>query len=303
MFSFLAEFTRDLGRSRTVIVMDADGLDRPRTYHVWPHRLLLGWGASALMLALLVLVSIVFTPIRELIPGYGTEELQQEARLNSLRVRAMADTLAMQREYLNQLRHVMLGEPDSSFAVRSRPPEPAFAVSGDLADVAADPLSENWSDHRQPAVSLDRLPSGSTAAPTMVATSVGERYISGLRFPVLPPVEGYLSRGFDARTGHFAVDIAVEEGSMVRSIGDGHVIFGDWTHEGGFTLAIQHADGFVSVYKHNQRLLKRLGDRVHDRETIAVSGNSGEVTTGPHLHFEIWHNGLAQDPRLYLIGL
>ena len=127
-------------------------------------------------------------------------------------------------------------------------------------------------------------------------------YLTSLQLPFLPPVDGFITRGFDARTGHYAVDIAVEEGSMVQSIGDGYVIFADWTHEGGHTVAVQHADGYVSVYKHNQRLLKRVGDRVRARDPVAISGNAGEISTGPHLHFELWHEGLAQDPRYFFIG-
>ena len=80
------------------------------------------------------------------------------------------------------------------------------------------------------------------------------------------------------------------------------MIFADWTHEGGYTVTVQHADGYLTVFKHNQRLLKRVGDRVRAREAVAMSGNSGEITTGPHLHFELWHNGLAQDPSFYFIG-
>ena len=84
---------------------------------------------------------------------------------------------------------------------------------------------------------------------------------------------------------------------------EGHQELADWTHEGGYALAIQHSDGYVTVYKHAKQLLKRIGDRVRNRETVALSGNSGEFTTGPHLHVEIWHNGLAQDPRYFFVGL
>ena len=142
-----------------------------------------------------------------------------------------------------------------------------------------------------------------TESPPISFSSIEARYLSGLRFPVLPPVTGIVTREFDARTGHYAMDIAVNEGSVVRAIGDGYVILADWTHDGGQIIAVQHADGFVSVYKHNSRLLKRLGDRVHDREAVSLSGNSGEITTGPHLHFELWQNGLAQDPNYYVIGM
>ena len=79
-------------------------------------------------------------------------------------------------------------------------------------------------------------------------------------------------------------------------MGDGYVIFADWTHEGGHVIVVQHANGYVSVYKHNQRLLKRVGDRVRDREAIALSGNTGEITTGPHLHFEVLINKRFVDP-------
>ncbi|WP_457652737.1 M23 family metallopeptidase [Rhodocaloribacter sp.] len=302
MFSFLSEFTRDPNSTYTVIVMDEEGMEQPRPYRVRPKRLLMWWTGTALALALALLSLVIFTPLREWIPGYGTAEMQRSARLNALRLAAMQDSLAMQQQYMTQLRKLMLGQIDSSLVGGERPPEPALAVSGELAEVTADPLSKDWTDHEQPALSLERLPVAETPPVTPVSTA-GERYLARLRFPVLPPVNGFLTRGFDARTGHYAIDLAVEEGSVVRAVGDGHVIFADWTHEGGFTLAIQHADGYVSVYKHNQRLLKRVGDRVRDREAIALSGNSGEITTGPHLHFELWHNGLAQDPRLYFIGL
>ena len=156
-------------------------------------------------------------------------------------------------------------------------------------------------DHEQPAIPISRLTPQPEALPVRTV-STGERYVSSIQFPTLPPVDGYLTRGFDARSGHYAIDIAVEEGSIVRSIGDGYVILADWTHEGGYAIAIQHSDGYVTVFKHAKQLLKRIGDRVRNREAIALSGNSGEITTGPHLHLEIWHNGLAQDPRYYFVG-
>jgi murein DD-endopeptidase MepM/ murein hydrolase activator NlpD len=115
-------------------------------------------------------------------------------------------------------------------------------------------------------------------------------------------VDGIVSRGFSASANHYGMDFAVDEGSPVRAVGDGYVVFADWTHEGGYVIAVQHADGYLSVYKHNARLLRRLGDHVRSRETIALSGNTGEITSGPHLHFELWRNGLAQDPRTFFVN-
>lgn len=112
---------------------------------------------------------------------------------------------------------------------------------------------------------------------------------------------GVVSRGYDAAAGHFGLDVATRAGTPVRAVGDGYVVFADWTHAGGYTIAVQHPDGYLSVYAHNQRLLRRVGDRVRSREAVALSGNTGAATSGPHLHFELWRDGLAQDPRAFLL--
>jgi murein DD-endopeptidase MepM/ murein hydrolase activator NlpD len=150
-------------------------------------------------------------------------------------------------------------------------------------------------------VPVDHLPVVRVAGDIPIPANVPRHLVSSLRFPARPPVDGYVTRSFSAMAAHFAVDFAVPEGTAVQSIGDGHVIFADWTNDGGYSLIVQHAEGYVSVFKHNQRLLKRVGDRVVDREAIAISGNSGELTSGPHIHVELWHDGLAQDPQRYFI--
>jgi len=301
MFSLLSEFTRNLGNFITLIVMDDDGLEQPRSFRVSPGRILAILGGSVLGLTIVLLAILLFTPIRAILPGYGTIDMRRDARLNELRMQAMADSLALQEAYVNQLRDLMFGTVDTSSTSNDRPPAPLFAVQGDPVDLGSEPTSTNWTDHRQPALPVGRLIPGGGNTATL--TSVEARYLAGLQFPVMTPVTGLVTRGFDARTGHYAIDIAVEEGSVVRAIADGYVVLADWMHDGGQGLAIQHADGYLTVYKHNSRLMKRVGDRVRDREAIALSGNSGEITSGPHLHFEIWHNGLAQDPNYYVIGV
>lgn len=301
MWSFLSEFTRASDEPSTIIVMDDEFREQPRQYHVRPRRLLIVLSSMMVGGALFLLSLVVFTPLREFIPGYGTVELRQNARLAAVRLAALQDSLAVQGQYITQLRYMLTGQVDSTLGGSEVFPEPSLTVSGELAEVAVEPNSENWADHEQPALPIASMPV-SVDVPVR-ARSTGNRYLSSLRLPVLPPVSGIVTREFDARTGHYAIDIAVEEGTMVRAIGEGYVIFADWTHEGGYAITVQHADGYVSVYKHNQRLLKRVGDRVHAREGIAISGNSGEFTTGPHLHVELWDNGLAQDPMHYFVGL
>ena len=87
----------------------------------------------------------------------------------------------------------------------------------------------------------------------------------------------------------------------MRTVAGGYVVFADWTHDGGHTIAVQHPGGYLSVYKHNSRLLKRVGERVRTQEAIALSGDTGRITSGPHLHLELWRDGLAQDPAAFLL--
>jgi len=302
MWSFFTELLRRTDGPCTVILMDEEYREQPRQYVVQPRHLLIALGVGALTLTLLVVSLMIFTPLRDLIPGYGTTELRNNAQRAAVRLAALQDSLDAQEQYMAQLRHIMTGQFDTTLVSPVYPTEERVSISGERAEVAAEPQSENWADHQQPALPVARMPV-TAEAPFTVISSEGERYLSSLQLPALSPVGGYLTRGFDARTGHYAVDIATEEGTMVRAVGDGYVIFADWTQKGGYAVVVQHADGYVSVYKHNERLLKRVGDRVHSREAVAVSGNSGEFTTGPHLHFELWNNGLAQDPRPYLMGL
>ena len=301
MTSFLLDLIKGSDAPRTVIVMDEDGMGHPRQYQLEPRRLLYIVGVAAGVLALLLVALIVFTPIRTLVLGPDPEELREAARINVIRAAALEDSLALQNEYLERLRAAIIGDLEETEATESvdtvaTPSEiPASEV-----DAPAAPRSDDWADHEQPALALGRLAADRRAGLSGPAT---EAYLASLQFPTMPPVQGFFARGFNAARGHYGIDKAVEEGTPVRAIGDGYVIFADWTNDGGYVIAVQHADGYLSVYKHNSRLLKRVGDRVRNREAVALSGNTGEITTGPHLHFELWRNGLAQDPRLYLVDL
>jgi len=302
LLKFLSEFVRGFRNTYTIIVMDERQIQDPRQYRVKSSRFLQLWLAS-LTLAGAITVSIVaFTPLRELIPSDGTAEMQRQIVVNSLRVAALHDSLEAQLSYASQLRMLIMGHVDSTlFANVEEPVRPATVPQPRQPRSNFEASTSFLADHDQPAMTIPSMPANFIPGPKLAATT-GAQYLSSVPFPALPPVEGFLTRGFDARTGHYAVDVAAEEGSIIRAVGDGYVIFADWTHEGGYTISAQHADGYVSVYKHARQLLKRVGDRVRNREAIAYSGNSGEITSGPHLHFELWLNGLAQDPRYFFVG-
>ncbi|MGB0788658.1 MAG: M23 family metallopeptidase, partial [Marinirhabdus sp.] len=119
-------------------------------------------------------------------------------------------------------------------------------------------------------------------------------------YALFPPVKGTISEGFDMRQKHYAVDVVTAKNAPVKNIADGTVIFSGWTAGTGFVMIIRHTNQLISVYKHNASLTKEEGDPVKSGEVIATVGNTGELTTGPHLHFELWRNGTPIDPTNFL---
>ena len=297
MWSFFADLAQKVGTEQTIVVMDTEGVGKTRRHRVRPSRMITMWGGSLAAAGLLAALLVAFTPLRTQIPGYGTEEMKENARLNTLRVRALQDSLAAQRDYIQRLRRLITGRVDPAPPSNEARSESELG-GGAVATGEAEPSASGGpsgasarSAHQQPALAPSPRSGAAADAP------------AGLSFPLSPPVaNGFPTRGFDVATGHYGIDVAVSEGDYVRSVGGGYVVWADWAQDGGYTIAVQHAGGYLSVYKHNKRLLKQLGDRVTAQEPVAVTGNTGAVTTGPHLHFELWQNGLAQGPDSYIAG-
>lgn len=298
MWSFFTDLVRSAGAEHTVLLMDADDVGKARRYRLRPSRVMWAWGGSMLAVGLIVGGLVVFTPLRTQIPGYGTETIEESARSNAEQLQSLQDSLAAQRQYVNRLRMLITGRVDS------------------VARAGGDPQrsSPRGGDPGRRARALDREEGGldrsvhedPALAPSVFATAgpdaaEGGNAVRGLSFPLPPPVtSGFPTREFDAETGHYGVDVAVPEGEHIHAVGDGYVVWAAWTQDGGHTIAVQHAGGYLSVYKHSKRLLKRRGERVRAQEPVAVSGNTGAITSGPHLHFELWRNGLAQGPASYV---
>ena len=116
------------------------------------------------------------------------------------------------------------------------------------------------------------------------------------------PADGFISRGFDPERGHMGIDFVIKTGTPVFAAANGYVIFADYTTKDGYMIILNHNNGYISVYKHCSVLLKRARETVLQGEVIALSGNTGEISTGPHLHFEIWKNGEPIDPKKVLIN-
>lgn len=234
-----------------------------------------GWlgilSAGLLLSAILTALIIFFSPIRRLIPGYpAAEEQAQQLQLTEL-VTKMEHKIAQQDSFIKSMRR-MTGAPE---------------IAADLPNL---PPTNN------------SLPASTTTEYTAVNPPNSEPNNNTNRNWkwFFPPINGNLTGKFNANTGHFAVDIVAPEQATIHAIADGIVMFSEYSVETGHVIGIYHPDRFVSFYKHNSRNLKDVGSPVQAGEAIAVIGNSGKHTTGPHLHFELWHNGVPVDPTNYI---
>ncbi|MEM1268754.1 MAG: M23 family metallopeptidase [Bacteroidota bacterium] len=306
MLDFLRHILRNESATYTVLIVNRDSLDDPTQYTVQPRQLrnaAIGTVAGAMLFVFLL---FALTPIIELIPGRSMADVRASARMNAVRIARLQDSLQVQDDYISQLVTVV-GGGEINFEAIDDAPASGLSETGDSAPlegayIEAGEASEDWQSHSQPALPVSRMPAFSYASVNPEEASRG--YLTSLRLPFMAPVNGgVMTRGFNAQIGHYGIDVAVPQETAVRSIGEGFVVLADWTYGSGYVIAVQHADGYVTVYKHNSRLLKRVGDKVGERETIALSGNSGQTSSGPHIHFELWHEGLAQDPQYYLFNL
>jgi len=137
---------------------------------------------------------------------------------------------------------------------------------------------------------------------TPLELEMGQPFNTGFLGEVyfFPPIKGVVTAIFDPKKDHFGIDIVAKENEPVKTIADGTVIFSSWTLGTGYVVAVQHSDDLISIYKHNSVILKNLGESVKGGEIISIMGNTGELTTGPHLHFEIWYKGSPLNPQDFI---
>ncbi len=268
-------------------------MSTPRQYEVRPGYALYAGSAGVMLLASVVVAVLVVTPLRSHLGGASEAELRILAEQSASRAAALEDSLGVQTEQLAVLRAIITG--DSSATAR-----PADGLAGKpVAVPAAVDAGEQAPDGPPPgaeSASAGRLAVGRRQTLGPGSRHEADAYLGRLRLPALPPIVGVVSRGFRPADGHFGLDFAAAEGTPVRAFAEGTVAFADWTHGGGYVVAVHHPDGYLTVYKHNRRLLRRVGERVQARDDLALSGNTGASTSGPHLHVEVWRDGLALDP-------
>jgi murein DD-endopeptidase MepM/ murein hydrolase activator NlpD len=230
---------------------------------------------------------ITFTNLREFIPGYPDVTMRRNILMSAIRLDSLDRELKLRDKYFANLNAIISGnQPADLYSVQN--------TSGNYKSISFKNIPEDSALRaRVEKEEKYNLTLGPTSPESVTS-------LAGLHF--FPPVKGIISGRFDLRTKHFGTDIVTKPKSTVAAALDGTVIFTGWTMETGFVIELQHTNNIVSVYKHNETLLKETGDLVHAGEPISIVGSTGELyTSGPHLHFEIWYKGSPLDPEKHII--
>ena len=227
------------------------------------------------------LLLISYTPLSEYVPGKSSLEVQKNLIELSLKVDSLESILLNKAVYLKNINNIISGNklitPKES--------------NNSAAEKEAEIIFE-----KSKADSLLRISVEAEDNSSIYVKSVSNN--NYLMF--FTPISGLISDVYNSKIKHFGVDLVAKDKSRISSVLDGTVIISHWASETGYVIAIQHKNDYVSLYKHNSLLLKEVGDFVNTGDHIAVIGNSGELSSGPHLHFELWHKGSPVNPENYI---
>lgn len=237
----------------------------------------------AFLIVAFTAIIIITTPIRNYLPGYLDVEIRKEMMQNALRADSLERTLAIQSLYLNNLKGLLTGEiqVDSIRSIDSLARvEPDFNIPRGPEEEKFVKNFEEEEKYNLTVLNPDHVPT------------------DGVFF--YKPVKGVVSSRYEAEKGHFGVDLVTAPKESVLSTLDGTVVFVGEDPNYGNVIQVQHKNGFLSIYKHNELLLKKVGEHVVAGEAIALVGNTGKLSTGPHLHFELWYRGNPVNPEDYI---
>jgi murein DD-endopeptidase MepM/ murein hydrolase activator NlpD len=226
-------------------------------------------------------IVIAFTPLRELVPGYASSRLRRESIDLALKADSLEASVRANEKYISGIQRILNGEVIDSVLTELQ------SSSDSIDDVILSNPSSEDSAFRQWVEEENEFALDQNAPELDVPQ-------------LFAPVDGMLTSSFNQGNGHYAVDIAAPKNTPIKSCYEGTVIYSDWSSENGHTILIQHESNLISAYKHNSAILKSVGDFVRSGEAIAIIGNSGENSTGPHLHFELWFDGYAINPEEYI---
>lgn len=246
---------------------------------------------AAIVLVLLVgagISLIAFTPLRQYVPGYPDANERQMLIDNYIKVDSLERMMTQKELYFDNLQSILVGKSTKPHFVDKD------SIKSPDNKTQMQPIKFDSTLYRQ--IDDDQLNIHYVDAESPMPTT-----LSTIKIHFYCPLKGDITNPHSPETGHYGIDIVSDERNPILSVLDGTVIMAGWTLEAGYVIIVQHRNNIISQYKHNSFLLKKIGDHVRAGEPLGIIGNTGEYTTGPHLHFELWQNGTPLNPTDYII--
>jgi murein DD-endopeptidase MepM/ murein hydrolase activator NlpD len=271
-----------------LVLMNDDTFEEKISFRLTRLNVFIFFGTLVIFLVFATTYLIAFTPLREYIPGYADFNTRKVLRELNLKADSLQSELRSKDLYINNIRNIVEGRDfDEEIFIPSDSQD--FVEIGELTRSREDSIlrAQIESEVRFVGISPDD-PESFEPQPMS-------------QFFFFPPLNGIITNHFNAAQRHFGIDIVADEGEPIKATLDGTVIFSTWTLATGYSIGIQHANNLISVYKHNSNLLKEEGSFVKAGEVIAIIGESGTLSTGTHLHFELWFNGNPINPLDYIV--
>lgn len=285
MKSFIKRLFEDRDKTINLILLDDSKPGQDDSYSITPKYLFRALISFAIVL--LVLLSLVFmlTPLGSLLYNTDEVEIRNEIKAISTRIIALQDSLDVRDQQLRDIQEVIRLNKDTTLAMDERLSLLANTEKG---------TEELRSNNEFANLNIfEQFESGDFVSINILKNTPD--------FPAKVPVSGTQTRGYEPQAGHYGIDIATKENETFVNVADGTVLWSSWTIDYGYVLSIQHKDGIVSTYKHCSKIYRNKGEKVLKGDILGLTGNTGISSSGPHLHFEIWKNGVSQNPISYLI--
>jgi murein DD-endopeptidase MepM/ murein hydrolase activator NlpD len=280
-------YSRLINKYRLVI-MNVETFEEKASLTLTPMNVITVFGSVIIFLVTLTIYIIAFTPLREFIPGYPDGTTRKQYHLNVMKTDSLQKELNLKNIYIENLRQILLGQV----------PVDSIGMKPDTT-LKKQELNMNISEEDSMLRAEVEQETRYNLSPSQRTGARQDEGMSSVFF--FSPLKGMISEKYNPVQSHFGIDIVSPSNEPIKAALDGTILFSSWTSDTGYVIGIQHENNLVSMYKHNSALLKKTGAYVKAGEVIAIVGNTGEMTSGPHLHFELWHDGKPVNPQEYMV--
>ena len=281
---------KTLQQKRRIVVLDEESFEEKRNFTTSKFSLFILFLFSIIVFSLGGFLLISYTSLKTLISGFPSPTDQKELIDNHIAIDQKLNDLIVKTEkeeqYINNIQKILRGDSPNSRDTIFREFKPRKANSENVLSVSEKTIREKVNKREK--YDIDIIPGGALKKDVLP------------EILLFPPIIGELTNAMNISSGHFGVDIIAPKNEAVVAILKGTIVYQNWSPTDGHVVHIQHKNNLLSIYKHNSEVLKKIGEYVDAGEPISIVGNSGEHSTGPHLHFELWHNGYPINPEKFI---